>query len=130
MKPLVRILHVDDDDDIRAVTKVALEVIGNFKVSQFSSGSEALEHAQAFAPQLFLLDVMMPKMSGEETWAGLSALPGLEKTPVIFMTAKAEPSFADSLLDRGALAVITKPFAPAQLCSTILDAWNDQFVPS
>lgn len=126
MSDLLRILHVDDDDDIRTVTKVALEVVGGFEVSQFSSGPEAIKEAQALAPQLCLLDVMMPVMSGEETWERLSNLPGLENASVIFMTAKAEESFSKRLLEQGALTVITKPFDLTTLCSSIRDAWADR----
>ena len=123
MEKLKRILHVDDDKDILTVTRMTLELVGKFEVSQFSSGQEALKHAQAFAPQLFLLDVMMPRMGGEETWARLSALPGLEKVPTIFVTAKAESKYAESLVRQGALSVILKPFDPVSLCTTINEAW-------
>lgn len=123
MEQLKRILHVDDDDDIRVIVKMALELVGQFEVAQFSSGADALKGAAAFAPQMFLLDVMMPEMTGEETWQNLRKIPGLENVPAIFLTAKAEEAFAERLLAQGCLAVITKPFDPIDLCTQLNEHW-------
>jgi len=127
MEELKKILHVDDDEDIRAIAKMTLELVGHFEVVQCESGPEAINIAQSAKPQLFLLDVMMPEMDGEETWRQLTALPGLEKVPTIFMTAKAEKQFSKTLIRQGALAVITKPFDPTELCDRIQTAWMGQF---
>ena len=121
--PLERILHVDDDEDIRSVTKMTLELLGGFKVAQFASGREAIENAIASRPQLLLLDVMMPVMSGDEVWQHLINLPGFENTPAVFMTAKAEKHFADKLIAKGAVAVITKPFDSTKLCDELRYIW-------
>lgn len=123
MEDLKRILHVDDDEDIRVIVKMALELVGQFEVDQYSSGPDAIETADKFSPQLFLLDVMMPEMTGEETWQRLRMVSGLENVPAIFLTAKAESAFADRLLAQGCLAVITKPFDPVDLCSKISQHW-------
>lgn len=123
MGKLERILHVDDDEDIRIITKMTLELVGHYHVDQFGSGQEAIDSAQALSPQLFLLDVMMPGMSGEEAWQRLSALPGLENVPTVFMTAKTEQKFSQGLIEKGALAVIMKPFEPTDLCRQIEEAW-------
>lgn len=123
MDQLKRILHVDDDDDIRQIAKLTLELVGQYEVMQFNSGPAAIAGAKDFAPQLFLLDVMMPEMSGQETMRHLTALEGFEHIPTIFMTAKAEQAYATSLLEDGALAVITKPFDPTRLCDEIEAAW-------
>ncbi|THD75047.1 response regulator [Thalassobius vesicularis] len=125
MEDLKRILHVDDDEDIRVIVKMALELIGQFEVAQFSSGPEALAGIGDFQPQMFLLDVMMPEMTGEETWHNLADMPGLAKVPAIFLTAKAEESFAQRLLSKGCLAVITKPFDPVDLCSRLQQHWAE-----
>ncbi len=126
MQKLKKILHVDDDEDIRTIAKITLELVGHFEVAQFATGPDAIEAAQAFSPQLFLLDVMMPEMSGEETWRRLSALPGLEHVPTVFMTAKAESQFSNSLMEQGALGVIIKPFDPITLCARIEEIWQSQ----
>jgi len=125
MEDLRRILHVDDDEDIRVIVKMALELVGQFEVAQFSSGAEALAGVGDFDPQMFLLDVMMPEMTGEETWHNLRKIPGLENIPTVFLTAKAEQSFAERLLDQGCLAVITKPFDPIDLCTRLSAHWAE-----
>lgn len=88
---LQRILYVEDDSDIQAVAKLALEVVGGFSVKVCASGEQALAEAVAFDPQLILLDVMMPGMDGPSTLKGLRELPELAHVPVAFMTAKAQP---------------------------------------
>lgn len=125
MEPLKRILHVDDDEDIRVIVKMALEMVGQFEVAQFSSGPDALKGVTGFEPQMFLLDVMMPEMTGEETWQNLKKMPGLENVPAVFLTAKAEESFAERLLQQGCLAVITKPFDPVDLCTQLSTHWAE-----
>ncbi|MGH1353558.1 MAG: response regulator [Thalassovita sp.] len=125
MEELKRILHVDDDEDIRVIVKMALELVGQFEVDQYPSGPEAIATAADFKPQLFLLDVMMPEMTGEETWQRLRMIPGMDHIPAVFLTAKAETAFADRLLEQGCLAVITKPFDPVDLCAKISQHWAD-----
>ena len=123
MEKLQRILHVDDAEDIRMIIKITLEMVGGFHVDQFSSGQEAVDGAVGCEPQLFLLDFMMPDMDGMETWTALRSLPGFADIPAIFVTAKAEENFSQNMLDKGALAVITKPFDPMELCGQIELAW-------
>lgn len=120
---LNRILHVDDDDDIRAITKAALELIGGFQVAQFATGFDAVKNALTHAPQILLIDVMMPGMNGVQTWENLSRLPGLDSAPAIFVTAKSDKAFSDRLIEKGAYAVVTKPFDQSALIATIRDAW-------
>lgn len=123
---LKKILHVDDDADIRAIAHLSLGHIGGFEVSQCSSGVEALAVASSFKPQLFLLDVMMPGMSGEALWQELSNDPELTETSVIFMTAKVERQYVDHLISIGALAVIEKPFDAMELPNEIRKIWETQ----
>lgn len=129
MGDLKRILHVDDDSDIRVITKMTLELVGKYDVTQFASGEETLDAIETISPQLLLLDVMMPGMSGEELWRRLRERPALKDTPVIFMTAKTEQTFAQNLKAEGALDVILKPFEPTQLCSQIEAAWEKHHAP-
>lgn len=124
METLKRILHVDDDTDIRVITKMTLELVGQYEVVQFASGEETLKAAgEDLPPQMLLLDVMMPGMSGEELWHRLESIPGWEHMPTVFMTAKAEQAFARGLKEAGALDVILKPFEPMELCRQIEEAW-------
>lgn len=124
MSELKRILHVEDDPSIQAVVKVALEAIGGYQVRSCSSGQQALEEVEAFAPQFILLDVMMPGMGGPETLARLDELVDLEQIPVVFMTAKVQPSEVESLRKLGARDVIVKPFDPMRLASQIQAIWD------
>lgn len=123
---LSRILHVDDEPDIREVAKLALEAVGGFSVEACSSGAEALEKAPGFKPQLVLLDVMMPEMDGPSTFAALRELPGMENTPVIFMTAKAMPEEIENFKQLGALDVLAKPFDPMGLADQVRACWESQ----
>ncbi|MBS8225937.1 response regulator [Vannielia litorea] len=119
-----RVLHVDDDDDIRAITQIALAVVGELEVLQCSSGLEALEVAQKFSPDILLLDVMMPDMTGEETLAALRQLDGLATAPVIFMTAKAHSDDIAHLMTLGTQRVIAKPFDPLTLATEVVEVWE------
>ncbi|MHC0053455.1 response regulator [Actibacterium sp. D379-3] len=124
MKELRKILHVEDDLDIQEIAKIALEVIGGFEVTQFASGADAIENAKQIDPDLFLLDVMMPGLSGEQTLEALRKIEGLESKPAIFMTAKAQEADVTALRDFGAVEVITKPFDPMELANQIQMVWQ------
>lgn len=123
-KPLKRILYVEDEPDIQAVARLALESVGGFTLEVCSSGKEALNKATAFAPDLLLLDVMMPEMDGVSTLHALRKLDKLKNTPVMFMTAKVQPNEIDQLRAQGALDVIPKPFDPMTLSDVINQLWN------
>lgn len=121
--PLNRILMVEDEADIQAVARLALQAIGGFTVEICSSGSEAIEKAPTFASELLLLDVMMPGMNGPSTLKALRDLPQTATTPAIFMTAKVQPSEIAQYKAMGALDVIAKPFDPMTLSATINHIW-------
>lgn len=123
---LPTVLHVDDEDDIRVIAKLALETVGGLEVFQCASGPEALELAPQTNPDLFLLDVMMPEMDGIQTLKRLRELPGFEHTPAIFMTAKVRAEDQEELLQCGAAAVIPKPFDPMTVASDIVTLWQTE----
>ena len=124
MTTLKRILYVEDEPDIRAVATIALETVGGFDLKVCGSGEEALVNAVGFRPDLLLLDVMMPGMDGPATLKALKALPELVNTPVIFMTAKVQPSEVTEYKALGALDVIAKPFDPITLAEQIKNIWQ------
>jgi len=124
MIALERILYVEDDTDIQVVASMALETVGGFSVKVCSSGPEALAQAASFAPQLILLDVMMPGMDGPATLLGLRKLPGLERTPVAFMTAKVQSHEIEHYKSLGAVDVIPKPFDPMTLADRVREIWR------
>ena len=82
-----RILVVDDEPGITRLLKLNLEQRRHYEVHTANSGTDALLGARAFQPDLILLDVMMPHLSGAEVAAQLRQDPALRQTPVIFLTA-------------------------------------------
>ena len=124
MSTLQRILYVEDDPDIQAVAKIALEMIGGFTVKICSSGEEAIREAAAFDPDMILLDVMMPGMDGPTTLGHLRRQATLVTVPVAFMTAKVQPQEVAHYLSLGACEVIPKPFNPMTLAQQVRDAWQ------
>ena len=124
MSALQRILYVEDEPDIQAVAKLALEMVGGFTVKVCSSGEEALREAVAFAPDMILLDVMMPGMDGPSTLQALRQKPELATVPVAFMTAKVQPSEVAHYKSLGARDVIPKPFDPMTLAQQVRAIWE------
>jgi CheY-like chemotaxis protein len=125
VKPLTRILMVEDEPDIQAIARLALEAVGGFTVTVCGSGSEALASGPAFQPDLVLLDVMMPGLDGPGTLQAMRQTPALAGVPVVFMTAKVQPQEIATLRSLGALDVIAKPFDPLTLSSTIRHIWTE-----
>jgi CheY-like chemotaxis protein len=121
---LSRILFVEDDPDIQTVARMALEAVGGFRVMPCSSGAEALERVVPFAPDLILLDVMMPGMDGLATLEALRRLPETADIPVVFMTAKVQAQEVALYLQIGAVEVIAKPFDPMTLPATVRSIWS------
>jgi CheY-like chemotaxis protein len=122
-QPLQRILYLEDEPDIQAVARVALETVGGFELRICSSGRQALAEAAGFAPDLLLLDVMMPDMDGPTTLRELRALPALTTTPALFLTAKVQPHEVAALKRLGAIDVISKPFDPMTLSEQLQAIW-------
>ena len=107
---VLHILHVEDDPDIREIAMMSLELTGNFQVLQCSGGIESLKVLETFQPDVFLFDVMMPGMDGLQLLAEVRKQEAFASTPAIFMTARVQSSERQSLLDAGAIGVISKPF--------------------
>lgn len=122
--PLKTILYVDDDDDIRTVATFALEIVGGFEVIACGSGREALAAVATVAPQLLILDVMMPEMDGPSLLAELRQQPATRLTPAIFMTAKVQREEIERFMALGAIDVIAKPFDPMALPDSIRQSWQ------
>jgi len=123
-RALKKIMLVEDDPDIQLITRLSLEVGGGYEVSVCGSGAEALQSAPAYAPDLIVLDVMMPGMDGPATMDALRALPALAATPVVFFTANTHELVRQDLLRRGALGVIIKPIEPTALVEQVRSIWQ------
>lgn len=124
MTQLQRILYVEDEPDIQAIARIALEAVGGFVVKTCSSGEQALSEAEGFAPDLIMLDVMMPGMDGPATLKALRQQPALAAVPVVFITAKVQASEVAGYKDLGAVDVIPKPFDPMRLASQVSEIWT------
>ena len=111
-----RVLLIDDEDDIREVAQLCLEMVANWDVVTASSGAEGVVRAAAEQPDAILLDVMMPDMDGRATFLQLQADPTTQHIPVILLTAKLQP-FDE--LSEDVAAVISKPFDPMRLPAQI-----------
>jgi len=120
VKTVSTVLLVDDEPHIRRIGELSLKGVGKWKPLLASSGAEAIEIAQREAPDLILLDVMMPGMDGHATLAQLRASDTTARIPVIFMTAKVQKHEVDKYLAAGAVGVIPKPFDPMGLPAMIL----------
>lgn len=125
MTELQRIMHVEDDPSIQQVAKIALEAVGGFTVHTCSSGQQALDDYATFAPQLILMDVMMPGMDGPTTLQQLQQKYDLSGIPTIFMTAKVQSNEVSSYKALGAADVVVKPFDPMTLSEQIRQIWRD-----
>jgi CheY-like chemotaxis protein len=117
-----RILVVDDEGDIREVAALSLETMAGHKVITANSGSAALALAATEQPDAILLDVMMPDMDGPTTFQKLQAEPSTAQIPVVFLTAKVQPSERARFASLGVAAVLSKPFDPLTLADELGDA--------
>lgn len=109
---------VDDEEPILELLRYNLEKSG-YEVRTASDGFEALEIAKKFLPDAVLLDVMMPRMDGVETCRRLRENPDLQKTFIVFLTARSEEYSEVAAFDVGADDYITKPIKPRALMSRI-----------
>ncbi|MFN6463550.1 MAG: response regulator [Nostoc sp. DedVER02] len=113
------ILIVDDEEDVRAIAKLGLEMAAGWNVLTASSGQEALKVAATHKPDVILLDMMMPDMDGRATLQQLKANPATKKIPVILLTAKLQQSDRESFADLNVAAIFAKPFRPLKLAEQI-----------
>jgi CheY-like chemotaxis protein len=113
------VLYVDDEADIREVAVIALQLDPDFEVKSESSGVAGLVTAAHWRPDAILLDVMMPSMDGKATLSLLKASEVTKRIPVIFVTARAQPSEIAEFINLGARDVITKPFNPMKLAAEV-----------
>jgi CheY-like chemotaxis protein len=111
----MRVLIIDDEEDVRRIAYLSLVNVGKMDVEQASSATEGLEKALVFQPDVILLDVMMPEMDGPATLAKLKSDERTATIPVIFVTARAMKTEIETFLELGAKGVLTKPFSAMTL---------------
>lgn len=116
---MLKLLYVDDEPDILELVKMSLELNGVFEVTNCTSGEDAINRVRNLIPDILLLDVVMPGLSGPETLNKLREIRGLGDLPVIFLTAHVSGESRAELLGLGAKDVLTKPFDPMTLGAQI-----------
>lgn len=115
----LRVLHVDDEPDIRELVEIFLGLDPDLSVRSCGSGSDALAAAAEWSPDVILMDVMMPVMDGPQTLSHLHERETTAAIPVVFMTARAQTRELTHFLSLGAAGVISKPFDPMMLAGAL-----------
>ena len=113
---MAHILVAEDERDIRELINFTLVYAGH-TVTQAANGQEAYEKAVELEvkPDLIMMDVRMPKMTGYEACRQMKTIPELKDIPVVFLSAKGQDEEVQTGIDAGAIAYILKPFAPEDL---------------
>ena len=115
------ILIIDDEEDVKEIAQMGLEMTADWNVITASTGREGLNIAASKQPKVILLDLMMPEWDGKETLKHLKADHHTAQIPVILMTAKTPDAIAAELATLELAGVITKPFRPLELSQQIID---------
>jgi two-component system, OmpR family, phosphate regulon response regulator PhoB len=112
------ILLVEDDPDIRHLVSYKL-TRGGHDVTETDDGAGALAAARKSVPDLVILDVRMPRMSGLDVCRELRADPRTAHLPIIMLTARARPQDLEQAYAAGATGYIVKPFSPRELLEQV-----------
>jgi CheY-like chemotaxis protein len=115
----MKVLIIDDEDDIRSVAAVSLSHFAGAEVLEAGNGSSGVNLAVSEKPDVILLDMNMPDMDGPATLAALRQRPDTSHIPVIFLTARAMRSDFEQIQSLGAKGVLTKPFDPSALANQV-----------
>jgi CheY-like chemotaxis protein len=115
---MARILIAEDEPDIRELVAFTLRFAGH-EVTATANGEEAVQQAGEMIPDLILMDVRMPRMTGYEACRLMKADPILKDIPVVFLSAKGQDSEIQTGMDVGAEDYMLKPFAPTQLTERV-----------
>lgn len=112
------ILVAEDERDIRELIVITLQ-LGGFNVVDVPNGEEAVKKAEEINPDLILMDVRMPKMTGYEACKALKANDKTRDIPVVFLSAKGQEAEVSTGLELGAEEYFLKPFAPDELSARV-----------
>lgn len=115
---MAHILVAEDERDIRELINFTLVYAGH-QVTQASNGVEALELAPQVKPDLIMMDVRMPKMTGYEACRQIKQIEELKNVPVVFLSAKGQDEEVQTGIEAGAVDYILKPFAPEDLARRV-----------
>ncbi len=115
---MTKILIAEDEPDIRDLIAFTLRFAG-YEVATCSNGEEAVQLAKKEYPDLILLDVRMPRMTGYDACKEIKADPTLKDVPVVFLSAKGQEAEINDGMEAGAEEYLLKPFAPDQLTERV-----------
>jgi DNA-binding response OmpR family regulator len=115
---MAKILIAEDERDIRDLITFTLKFAGHDVVAA-ANGEEALDKALHEIPDLILMDVRMPRMTGYEACKRMKTEDSIKHIPVVFLSAKGQDSEVHQGLDAGAVEYILKPFSPDQLTDRV-----------
>jgi DNA-binding response OmpR family regulator len=115
---MARILIAEDEPDIRELVAFTLRFAGH-EVTATSNGEEALLQASQIIPDIIIMDVRMPRMTGYDACRAMKADAALKDIPVVFLSAKGQDAEIQTGLDVGAEEYLLKPFAPDQLSQRV-----------
>jgi DNA-binding response OmpR family regulator len=115
---MARILIAEDERDIRDLITFTLTFAGH-QVTAASNGEEAVEKALQIIPDLILMDVRMPRMTGYEACKRMKQEDSIKHIPVAFLSAKGQETEVQTGLEVGAVEYIIKPFSPDQLTERV-----------
>jgi DNA-binding response OmpR family regulator len=115
---MARILIAEDEPDIRELVAFTLRFAGH-EVTTTANGEEALNQASQLIPDIIIMDVRMPRMTGYDACRAMKADDMLKNIPVVFLSAKGQDSEIQTGLDAGAEEYLLKPFAPDQLAERV-----------
>jgi len=119
MVPLSRVLVIDDQEEIRDIVAMALELTREWRVDTAHSGAAAIVAVREARPDVILLDFMMPGLDGPATLRRLRSSAATRDIPVLFLTARASAIDRRRFTELGARGVIAKPFNPLTLAQQI-----------
>ncbi|MCQ3932158.1 MAG: two-component system response regulator [Chloroflexi bacterium] len=117
---MAKILIAEDERDIRDLIEFTLKFAGH-EVVKAANGAEAVELAPTVMPDLIMMDVRMPKMTGYEACKAIKEIESVKHVPVVFLSAKGQESEIDTGLEAGAFEYILKPFSPELLTRRIAE---------
>lgn len=115
---MASILVAEDERDIRELIAFTLQFAGH-QITQAANGAIAVELAPQVKPDLIMMDVRMPKMTGYEACKALKEMEEVKDIPVVFLSAKGQDDEVANGIEAGAVAYILKPFAPDELTRRI-----------
>jgi CheY-like chemotaxis protein len=118
---MATILVAEDENDIRELIVFSLRDVAGFDVVAAVDGQDAVEKALEAKPDLIMMDVRMPRMTGYEACAKMKTLEETKDIPVVILSAKGQESEIQTGLDVGAYEYILKPFAPDELIQRVKD---------